>query len=163
MGFLYYLLKDVSEKQPYKVGKNDLKQFVDTVLFKKLSTGRKGFEVIERVAGKVGEYNGKVKTSNENVTRPIIKLRADMEKLENEVSKILENDAVSGATKKSVQAVTYSEEQVKQAVIDINKLLNDCKFHGKDYNNHLDMAHNSENMKNAINDLNFKLRDRDDL
>ncbi|CDR71696.1 hypothetical protein, conserved [Babesia bigemina] len=160
MGFLYYLLKDVSEKQPYKVGKNDLKQFVDTVLFKKLSTGRKGFEVIERVAGKVGEYNGKVKTSNENVTRPIIKLRADMEKLENEVSKILENDAVSGATKKSVQAVTYSEEQVKQAVIDINKLLNDCKFHGKDYNNHLDMAHNSENMKNAINDLNFKLRDR---
>ncbi|CDR71705.1 hypothetical protein, conserved [Babesia bigemina] len=67
MGFLYYLLKDVSEKQPYSVGKTMLKDFVETELKPKLSTGRKGFEVIEQVAGKVREYNERVKQSNDDM------------------------------------------------------------------------------------------------
>ncbi|CDR71661.1 hypothetical protein, conserved [Babesia bigemina] len=75
MGFLSGVLKDVSEKQPYSVGKNDLKHFVETELKTKLSTGREGFKVIEQVARKVREYNDKVKTSNEKVKNIINEMK----------------------------------------------------------------------------------------
>ncbi|CDR71569.1 hypothetical protein, conserved [Babesia bigemina] len=106
MGFLYQVLKDVSEKQPYSVGKNDLKHFVESELRPKLSAGREGFSVIETVAEKVREYNGKVKESNDHVKTMINNMNNDMKTLQNEVGKILENNADSENLDEVMQAET---------------------------------------------------------
>ncbi|CDR71983.1 hypothetical protein, conserved, partial [Babesia bigemina] len=92
MGFLSGVLEDVSEKQPYSVGKTMLKEFVESELKPKLSTGREGFEFIAQVAGTVREYNERVKESNNHVKTIINNMDRDMKTLQNEVGKILQHN-----------------------------------------------------------------------
>ncbi|CDR71824.1 hypothetical protein, conserved, partial [Babesia bigemina] len=105
MGFLYQVLKDVSEKQPYSVGKEELKKLV-TDLKTKLSTGREGFKVIAQVARKVREYNERVKESNNHVKTIINNMDRDMKTLQNEVGKILQHNPDSDDLNEVKQAET---------------------------------------------------------
>ncbi|CDR71701.1 hypothetical protein, conserved, partial [Babesia bigemina] len=139
MGFLYYLLKDVSEKQPYSVGKTMLKDFVETELKPKLSTGRKGFEVIEQVAGKVREYNESVKHSNDDVKNPVDVLLSFV------------SDTKSGKwfdRVHKIQVDNADEQAVNKAVQSVNSELADCKYHVDKF------IIDTYNARNSIADLN---------
>ncbi|CDR71870.1 hypothetical protein, conserved [Babesia bigemina] len=147
MAFLYQVLKDVSEKQPYSVGKTILNDIVNE-LKKNLSTGRKGFEVIAQVAQRVRGYNERVKEGNERVKTVIGKL----------FDKINE----TGMWRKSINAMQASdnlnqaEEDVKSAAFMVKECLETTEV----FTNALDIVHpDNRDMKNSINDLNTNLRD----
>ncbi|CDR71609.1 hypothetical protein, conserved, partial [Babesia bigemina] len=147
MGFLYQVLKDVSEKQPYSVGKEELKKLV-TDLKTKLSTGREGFKVIAQVARKVREYNESVERSNNAVKKPIDTLLGQVDdKFKTKVSNILKDNAASGKE-------TFTEEQIKQADDAIKEVLEQCLKHASIFN----IAFNTVETK--INDMNSILRDK---
>ncbi|CDR71496.1 hypothetical protein, conserved [Babesia bigemina] len=132
MGFLYYVLKDVSEKQPYSVGKSILKEFVETELKPKLSTGREGFKVIEQLAGKVREYNDKVKTSNDYVKNKIKEMHNHVDKtLTDKLRSILLNDDSDLRKALTQQQV----QKVEQAVTEAERLVKDYATKGTDFIN----------------------------
>ncbi|CDR71499.1 hypothetical protein, conserved [Babesia bigemina] len=120
MGFLYQVLKDVSEKQPYKVGRDILIKLIDEQIKPKLSTGREGFKVIEQVAEKVGEYNGLVEQSNETVKNKITNLDEQMEQVKKDVNETYptknDNDEEPNADKieKSKNEVTQTVKKCQQ-------------------------------------------------
>ncbi|CDR97486.1 hypothetical protein BBBOND_0313880 [Babesia bigemina] len=136
VAFLYQVLKDVSEKQPYKVGKEKLNEAVE-MLNNNLSTGREGFKVIEQVARKVREYNESVKESNKKVRDPISTLQDKM-----------------GELKTAGHDFTGEKTQVDEQ-------LQKCKQYAKNFNDTYNLDDNDFNidMRTSINDLNDRLRD----
>ncbi|CDR71880.1 hypothetical protein, conserved [Babesia bigemina] len=139
MGFLSGVLEDVSEKQPYSVGKTILIEIV-TELKNNLSTGRQGFSVIERVAQRVREYNERVKESNKKVKDPITTLKDKMEQLKITVSAILNDHSVAGDPAK-----------VDDAKLTILTNVKNCIKYAKIFNGKLN-THNTN-----IRDLNPEL------
>ncbi|CDR71636.1 hypothetical protein, conserved, partial [Babesia bigemina] len=96
MGFLSGVLKDVSEKQPYSVGKTMLKNLVSNEINKHLCSGHDGFKrLFEKLPKEIEKYNREVRESNEKVSTPIKKLQEEIKELEKQVSDILNDNAVS--------------------------------------------------------------------
>ncbi|CDR71420.1 hypothetical protein, conserved [Babesia bigemina] len=146
MGFLSGVLEDVSEKQPYSVGKTILIEIV-TELKNNLSTGREGFKVIETVAGKVREYNESVRKQNDSVKSKITDLDSQMKKLKQSVSEDLKHNSAAGAGRIVQGSVDSADQLVETCLNNANK-----------FNKSLD-TENDENVRNAINDLNSIVRD----
>ncbi|CDR97502.1 hypothetical protein BBBOND_0314040 [Babesia bigemina] len=150
MGFLYYLLKDVSEKQPYSVGKNILINNILTLINNHLCSGHEGFKELFRVLpARIAAYNRDVRESNNRVRTIITTMQSNMQKLETEVSKITIVNAVAGKSREVAQA----EWLVKQR-------LADCWKYAESFTNDLDINTNSIDNRNAINDLNSSLREK---
>ncbi|GBE63462.1 hypothetical protein, conserved [Babesia ovata] len=150
MAFLHGVLKDVYEKQPYKVGKEShLKSVVDA-LHSKLCSGHEGFKrVIGHVADGVGRYNREVEGSNNHVKSKIEGFDREMKKLKTTVSKILETHSVAG---------TDDPLKIEQAEELINKRLDDYLSKATTFNHTLDMHNNQMETRNAISNLSDKLR-----
>ncbi|CDR71736.1 hypothetical protein, conserved, partial [Babesia bigemina] len=148
MGFLYQVLKDVSEKQPYSVGKETLKNLVSNVINKHFCSGHEGFKTLFTVLpDRIAAYNREVQEGNEKVKRPIDKLKNEMKELEKQVSTILNDN--------SAQATDFTGEKER-----VGEQLQKCKQYAKYFNDvfDLDNLYNSH-MKTSINDLHSKLRD----
>ncbi|CDR96103.1 hypothetical protein BBBOND_0300080 [Babesia bigemina] len=146
MGFLSGVLKDVSEKQPYSVGKNDLKHFVETELKTKLSTGREGFKVIEQVARKVREYNERVRQSNEKVKEPINAMLSEM------------NDYKNNALRSKLPDENLDDyKATDNAVSKADTLVHECVEKSIALENALTVAH--ENVLDLNHELKVKIID----
>ncbi|CDR71487.1 hypothetical protein, conserved, partial [Babesia bigemina] len=149
MAFLYQVLKDVSEKQPYSVGKEELKKLVSD-LKTKLSTGRKGFEVIAQVAERVGGYNGLVKQSNEAVRDKITNLDEQMEQVKKDVKETYptkdEKDAepvadkINASQSKVTEIVKKCQQLAKTFKADILTLKDKIKDLGHEANEQINKA-----------------------
>ncbi|CDR71792.1 hypothetical protein, conserved [Babesia bigemina] len=165
MGFLYQVLKDVSEKQPYSVGKTILIEIV-TELKNNLSTGREGFKFIAQVAGKVGEYNERVKQGNDDVKKPINELLKRVgEHFKTEVSNILKDNSDAGDDHDSFNDVERMRDKIGDcmhfAEIFCGKMQK-AKEHIADLNNncgiHVNSALNSITYASAnLHDLSQKM------
>ncbi|CDR71553.1 hypothetical protein, conserved [Babesia bigemina] len=120
MGFLSGVLEAVKNTQTYNVGKNTLQNLVSNEINNHLCSGHEGFKrLFEKLPKEIEKYNRDVKKQNDDITAKINNLEMQLNTMNDKVSKVLENDAVSGTTKKSVQAVTYSEEHLETPVIHI--------------------------------------------
>ncbi|CDR71584.1 hypothetical protein, conserved [Babesia bigemina] len=74
MGFLYQVLKDVSEKQPYNVGKNRLNEAMEKIKSARWK-GHGGLnDIIAYVVSRVSSYNTNVVSYNGRVKKPINEL-----------------------------------------------------------------------------------------
>ncbi|CDR71926.1 hypothetical protein, conserved [Babesia bigemina] len=103
MAFLYQVLKDVCEKQPYNVGKNTLNS-VSSVINKHLCSGHEGFKkLFDELPARIAGYNREVQEGNERVKGPIEKLQEDMEELKKQVSENLNDNAFSGEIEASAK------------------------------------------------------------
>ncbi|CDR71959.1 hypothetical protein, conserved [Babesia bigemina] len=158
MGFLSGVLGAVKNTQTYNVGKNTLQNLVSNEINNHLCSGHEGFKrLFEKLPKEIEKYNRDVKKQNDDITAKINNLEMQLNTMNDKVSKVLENDAVSGTTKKSVQAVTYSEEHVEYAVINIRQYLRDCQYNADRFNEAFDLEQRLD-MQTAVNDLNSKLR-----
>ncbi|CDR71878.1 hypothetical protein, conserved [Babesia bigemina] len=158
MGFLSGVLEAVKNTQTYNVGKNTLQNLVSNEINNHLCSGHEGFKrLFEKLPKEIEKYNRDVKKQNDDITAKINNLEMQLNTMNDKVSKVLENDAVSGTTKKSVQAVTYSEEHVEYAVINIRQYLRDCQYNADRFNEAFDLEQRLD-MQTAVNDLNSKLR-----
>ncbi|CDR71706.1 hypothetical protein, conserved, partial [Babesia bigemina] len=127
MGFLSGVLKDVSDKQPYKVGRDILETLLRDIK-NNLSTGREGFKVIAQVADRVREHNESVKESNKKVSDPIEKLQGEMKNLTTTGHDFTtENERVGEQLqkfKKHAEAFCGSMRDAEKNILDLN---NDCR------------------------------------
>ncbi|GBE63215.1 hypothetical protein, conserved [Babesia ovata] len=131
MAFLHSVLKDVHDKQPYKVGKDYLNENVVKLLNGKLCLGHNGFKrVIETVAQGVGEYNKEVEGSNESVKTIITGMQRNMESLQTQVSEILNDNLVAG------------DPELKKAKRNVDLVLRECKLHAETFLAHIGSAQN---------------------
>ncbi|CDR71944.1 hypothetical protein, conserved, partial [Babesia bigemina] len=154
MGFLYQVLKDVSEKQPYSVGKTILIEIV-TELKNNLSTGREGFKFIAQVAGKVGEYNERVKQGNDDMQSVVTKMRNHVEtELTKKLNAINENN------------LTH-DPLLSKAVESAQALAKEYGQKGEDFNNGFNNITRDEfsrrskvELKEQFKDLNSDLRSK---
>ncbi|GBE63035.1 hypothetical protein, conserved [Babesia ovata] len=152
MAFLHSVLKDVCDKQPYKVGKEGLNEIVNTHLKDKLCSGHEGFKrVIDKVADGVGGYNRAVESSNEAVRNIVTGMQKNMKSLQTQVSGILKDNVGAGDLELK-QPVTFTPEEVKEAMDKIDSHLNSCL--DVTYNFNIDM----HSAKTRINDVNHTLR-----
>ncbi|GBE58627.1 Extracellular matrix-binding ebh [Babesia ovata] len=144
LAFLYAVLNDVYENQPYVAGRTKLKNVVRE-LREARWTGHHGFKhVIPKVAGGLGEYNTAVKASNEKIKRPIKKL-LEYVKEGGELSRGINDLQVSD---------TSTPSQDEQTVEAAASLVDRCKEVARDFSKKLESA------KTAIGDLNPKLRSK---
>ncbi|CDR71884.1 hypothetical protein, conserved [Babesia bigemina] len=71
MGFLYQVLKDVSEKQPYQVGKETYLKKVLGEISEQLYRGNSGFNIaLPKMLSRIGKYNADVQQHNDSVKKP---------------------------------------------------------------------------------------------
>ncbi|GBE62945.1 hypothetical protein, conserved [Babesia ovata] len=157
MAFLHSVLKDVYEKQPYKVGKEShLKSVVDA-LNEKLCSGHKGFKsAIVKVADGVREYNREVERSNESVKEPINDLLSKVGSTLTDKLNEITSHIVSGPTKDlSAEQV----DKVKTAEKLMKKALKQCQEDVKKFNDIFNLS-NNKTMKNAVEYLNPNLSHR---
>ncbi|GBE59992.1 hypothetical protein, conserved [Babesia ovata] len=137
MAFLHGVIKNVHDKQPYKVGKDYLNENVVKLVEPYLCSGHEGFKrVIGQVAQGVGRYNRDVEGSNERVKRPI-------EKLQGFVKEGSEFDN----SVKNLPYANVTEEHVKRTV----KLVAECRENARLYVSGTQLA------RQEINDLNREL------
>ncbi|CDR71871.1 hypothetical protein, conserved [Babesia bigemina] len=145
MGFLYQVLKDVSEKQPYESGK---RMFLDRLIreiYAKLCSGVEGFKsVVDRVISRVKQYNEKVVDSNDKVSEPINEL---LGKVRDEYTKSI----TSIPDKTDLKIMT--PEEIGKIVSPVDKLRDACISSAKSFDTKL------TKLTKHINDLNYKLRD----
>ncbi|CDR97485.1 homolog of Uncharacterized protein PF11_0207, P.falciparum [Babesia bigemina] len=148
MGFLSGVLSNIKEH---------LGQHKETItpVIKVLDTnkhaGKKGFNaaIAEVVAGVRG-YNGKVKTSNDLVKTAIKNLQRGMknykkEELQTKLPNIIDKE----------RPMTSTEKNLTQA----SSLVDQCQKYAKDFITAVDINTKTDATKNAIKDLNPKLRD----
>ncbi|GBE61170.1 Extracellular matrix-binding ebh, putative [Babesia ovata] len=143
--FLHSVFSDVYNNQPYVAGRPQLQNVVRE-LEKSRWTGHHGFKhVIPKVADGLGEYNKKVKASNEKVRKPI----------DGVIAFVKENGELLTELN-SVQAdhVTGNPDVEDAQVSKVAGLVEKCKEVAKDFSRRLDSA------KTAIGDLNPKLRSK---
>ncbi|GBE62940.1 hypothetical protein, conserved [Babesia ovata] len=150
MAFLHSVLKDVHDKQPYKVGMENLKRLVDEQIKPKLCHGHEGFKsVIDLVAQGVRGYNEGVKASNKKAKRRIERL---LEK-------------VGDSFKKQVSAIHDHLDprfptEAEKAEESVKSRLEECLDYAKRFNEALDTGTDEKQIKEAIDDLNPNLRDK---
>ncbi|CDR71891.1 hypothetical protein, conserved [Babesia bigemina] len=150
MGFLYQVLKDVSEKQPYETGKEYLNTLVSSTLKSNLNSGHDGFcKAFPMVTVNVNRYNQAVKSSNESIKNKIQTFSKEMQLLHKTVSEIQKDNALADDAKQ----IGLNEESVK-------KSLADCQRKAENFTNDLDVKNSHNSNKDAINDFNEKLRDK---
>ncbi|GBE62787.1 Extracellular matrix-binding ebh, putative [Babesia ovata] len=142
--FLHSALSDVYENQPYVAGRAALSGVVGE-LGKARWRGHHGFKTaVPKVAGGLGEYNKKVKASNEKVRKPIDDVIAFV-KDGGELSRGINDLQVSD---------TSTPSQDEQTVEAAASLVDRCKEVARDFSKKLESA------KTAIGDLNPKLRSK---
>ncbi|GBE63164.1 hypothetical protein, conserved [Babesia ovata] len=130
MAFLHSVLKDVHDKQPYKVGSGQLNNVVES-LRNALCKGHEGFQsVIAEVASGVGRYNREVEGSNDGVKEKIEELynyvsSNEPGKLLTEIGEIPDEKAFK----------TYSAKDVEQAVLNAGELVDKCFNKGNKFEN----------------------------
>ncbi|CDR71858.1 hypothetical protein, conserved [Babesia bigemina] len=106
MGFLYQVLKDVSEKQPYSVGKITLRNLVSSVIEHNLCSGHEGFKrLFTKLPESIAAYNRDVQEGNERVKGVINDMDRKMTALKNQVSSDLNDNAVADSGKTSTAAI----------------------------------------------------------
>ncbi|GBE63032.1 hypothetical protein, conserved [Babesia ovata] len=146
MAFLHSVLKDVCDKQPYKVGKDTLKIEVDR-LFGNLCQGHNGFKsVIGQVADGVRGYNREVERSNEAVRNIVTGMQKNMKSLQTQVSGILKDHSDAG-TRETLKAAA-----VETAANSIKGKLAECLQNTEAFNSAFHLDANLA-MKTRINDL----------
>ncbi|CDR71618.1 hypothetical protein, conserved, partial [Babesia bigemina] len=150
MGFLYQVLRDVSEKQPYSVGKNILINNILTLINKHLCSGHEGFKrLFTELPARIAGYNREVQEGNEKVKQPIKKLEGEMKELKTQVSAILNDNAVAGTT---MILRTGDADVAKQAVDDVNRKLKDS------IKATVGFTETTKTLQTEIADLNFDTR-----
>ncbi|CDR71851.1 hypothetical protein, conserved, partial [Babesia bigemina] len=145
MGFLYQVLKDVSEKQPYEAGKTMFLDRLNREINAKLCSGVEGFKsVVDRVVSRVRQYNEKVVESNSKVSGPINEL---LGRVKNEYPTEI------GRIPDEVDLKIMSDEEIGKIVLPTNALTEKCITSAKLFDTKL------TKLTKHINDLNYKLRD----
>ncbi|CDR71928.1 hypothetical protein, conserved [Babesia bigemina] len=139
MGFLSGVLEDVSEKQPYSVGKTILIEIV-TELKNNLSTGREGFKFIAQVADRVRGYNESVRKQNDYVKEKMKLLTSDMQTIKCEVGEILQDEE------------TIEAGRIYRAVDNVNGKLEVGIRKTKDYLGYI------SSVPNILSDFNLRLK-----
>ncbi|CDR71942.1 hypothetical protein, conserved [Babesia bigemina] len=135
MGFLYQVLKDVSEKQPYETGKEYLNTLVSSTLKSNLNSGHDGFcKAFPMVTVNVNRYNQAVKSSNENIKKKMEKLQTEM--------KLFTKGALKGILPKADENDFH---KVVQAVDAVNRELDSCKNYAKFFTDALNIDDKSVN------------------
>ncbi|CDR71742.1 hypothetical protein, conserved, partial [Babesia bigemina] len=148
MGFLSGVLSNI--KDHLGQHKDTLDVAIDT-LNKNKHAGKKGFnEAIGSVVAGVGRYNGNVKTSNDLVKTAIKKLQRDMKNYKKEE---LQTNLPNNIDPKRPTAST--QESVEKAM----SLVEQCQKFAKEFIRAVDIKTKTDATKNAIKDLNPKLRD----
>ncbi|CDR71597.1 hypothetical protein, conserved [Babesia bigemina] len=149
MGFLSGVLSNIKEHLgQHKDTLNDAIESLNT----NKHAGKKGFnDAIVKVVEGVGRYNDGVRNSSNHVKNKITDFDREMKRLKKTVSGIVQNNPVADETLK-----------YQQAAEEIERRLAEYEKRAADFNNTLDMQHNDETTRNAINDLSDKLRDRID-
>ncbi|GBE59553.1 Extracellular matrix-binding ebh, putative [Babesia ovata] len=142
VSFLHRVISDVRDNQPYVVGRVLLGGLISE-LEKARWSGHHGFKaVLPKVASGLGEYNRKVKDSNDRVKRPI--------------SELLDHVNPDGELLKRVnglQVESVTEEEVKKA----ERLVEECRKRADAFYNDMNKVASTTS---AIKDLNPTLRDR---
>ncbi|GBE58889.1 hypothetical protein, conserved [Babesia ovata] len=142
--FLHSALSDVYENQPYVAGRAALSGVVGE-LGKARWRGHHGFKTaVPKVAGGLGEYNKKVKASNEKVRKPIddvIAFVKDGGELRNGIDTLQVSET---------STPTEDEKAVEAAA----SLVEKCKTYAANFSKKLTSA------ESAIGDLNPKLRSK---
>ncbi|GBE63487.1 hypothetical protein, conserved [Babesia ovata] len=142
MAFLHSVLKDVHAKQPYSVGKKQLKDNVVDQLGRYLCSGHEGFKsVIGQVAAGVRGYNREVERSNTAVKTIVTGMQRNMESLQTQVSGILKDHSDAG-----------DFEKVRKAETSIHDRLTDCLSRADTFEKEM------YNAQNKVLDLNSNLR-----
>ncbi|GBE58987.1 Extracellular matrix-binding ebh [Babesia ovata] len=144
--FLYRVISDVRDNQPYVVGRVLLGGLVGD-LVKARWTGHHGFKaVVPKVASVLGTYNQNVKASNDKVKRPISDIIAYVKseggELPPKISKLNKTNP--------------SESDVKTA----EELAKECVGRGKEFGKAFTSKTHKHYMKDAFDDLNASLRDK---
>ncbi|GBE63187.1 hypothetical protein, conserved [Babesia ovata] len=154
MSFLHGVLDNI---QP-KLGQH--KGTLSSALSKLKDTNLNGITkyrtAIAAVANKVKQYNDAVRQSNESVKSVINTLRDSVnDSFVKSVEYILRENNDAG------QKINYKDKDVTEAERQIDLKLEECKRNAAAFNTASDLESKSNiNMKNAVNDLNPKLRDR---
>ncbi|CDR71710.1 hypothetical protein, conserved [Babesia bigemina] len=150
MGFLYQVLKDVSEKQPYETGKKFIDTLINDHLEPNLNLGHDGFcKAFPTLSLNVDRYNKQVKSSNESIKNKIKNFGREMQQLNKTVSEISIDNSLADDAEQS----GLNEDLVK-------KSLADCQRKAENFTNDLDVQNSHNSNKDAINDFNEKLRDK---
>ncbi|CDR71791.1 hypothetical protein, conserved [Babesia bigemina] len=145
MGFLYQVLKDVSDKQPYETGKEYLNTLVSSTLKSNLNSGHDGFcKAFPMVTVNVNRYNQAVKSSNENIKKKMEKLQSEM--------KVFTKNALKGILPKADE---NDFQKVLQAVDTVNRELDSCKNYAKVFTDALNIDDKSVN--DAVDELHSPL------
>ncbi|CDR71559.1 hypothetical protein, conserved [Babesia bigemina] len=148
MGFLSGVLSNIYSHLGQH--KNTLNEAI-TLLEQNKHAGKKGFNVaIGKVVEGVGRYNGNVKKSNDLVKTAIKNLQRGMKNYKKEE---LQTKLPNSIDPKRPTAST--QESVEKA----KSLVEDCRKYAKDFITAVDIKTKTDATKNAIKDLNPKLRD----
>ncbi|GBE63382.1 hypothetical protein, conserved [Babesia ovata] len=163
MAFLHSVLKNVCDKQPYKVGKEKFFTEVVSVLEKKLCSGHEGFkDVIAQVATGVGGYNREVERSNNLVKGKIEELQGFVK--DEKKGKWL--DRVNGLQAESVGRDPNPDKEDPE-VSKAKELVQECEqksdAFNRSFDNRIPNAWNKGSKierKQEFKDLNPALRDK---
>ncbi|GBE60224.1 Extracellular matrix-binding ebh [Babesia ovata] len=146
VSFLHRVFSDVRDNQPYVVGGALLSGLVSD-LEKARWAGHHGFKsVIPKVASGLGEYNRKVKDSNDRVKRPISDIIAYVKSEGGELPPNI----------RDLNETNPSDPDVKAA----EELAKECIGKGKDFGKAFTSKTHKHYMKDAFDDLNGSLRDK---
>ncbi|GBE58721.1 Extracellular matrix-binding ebh, putative [Babesia ovata] len=146
LSFLSRVISDVGDNQPYVVGGALLSGLVSDLKNARW-TGHHGYKaVVPKVASGLGEYNRKVKASNDKVKRPIDEMIAYVKEVGGELTpKISE-----------LNETNPSDPDVKAA----EELAKECVGRGKDFGKAFNVKNYKHYMKDAFDDLNASLREK---
>ncbi|CDR71614.1 hypothetical protein, conserved, partial [Babesia bigemina] len=144
MGFLYQVLKDVSEKQPYQVGRETYLKKVLGEISEQLLRGNSGFNIaLPKILSRIGKYNADVQQYNDSVKKPtdtfLVRLKNDFpkeikkipndKKLKEMSSHTVEN-AVAPTRELSSKYIQYGNDfdrALQKAKKEISNLNSQCK------------------------------------
>ncbi|GBE59993.1 hypothetical protein, conserved [Babesia ovata] len=151
MSFLHGVLHNIQPKLGQH--KDSLNSALSELKSTKLNGITKYKAAIAAVAGGVRAYNVNVSKSNDAVKSVVTTLQKQVdESFKKAVSFILNDNVVSG------KKVEPTEKDVTEAERQINEKLQQCKKNAETFTNNLDTE--NSNIKESINDLNAKLKDK---
>ncbi|CDR71835.1 hypothetical protein, conserved [Babesia bigemina] len=149
MGFLYQVLKDVSEKQPYNVGKNTLNS-VSSVINKHLCSGHDGFtKLLPSLTKHIEKYNKEVRESNKAVSNPINEL----------IKYVKDRGELLGSINKYQVTDNIEQDVLDAAEKTMAEKLKECQKKAETLNSVFNLSTQTD-MKNAISYLNSTLSER---
>ncbi|GBE59208.1 hypothetical protein, conserved [Babesia ovata] len=151
LSFLHGVFSDIRDNQPYVVGRALLGNVVGE-LEKARWTGHHGFSaVLPKVASGLGDYNRKVKASNDRVKRPIDVFLTYVKE---------GGELCNGINDLQVSNVTGDLQNEDPRVVSADALVSQCLQKAEAFNVAMNVNSRDGVMKKAINDLNSSLRER---